>query len=110
MQVDSLSKIVIATRESRLALWQAEHVQALLQQLFARALSPLGGRKAMAIQQFGRRLPAAVFELKADHFPFLRMASYHSGAAGCRRAREQKIIGQGGGGRLDASRLDAKRF
>ena len=26
-----LSNIVIATRESRLALWQAEHVQALLQ-------------------------------------------------------------------------------
>jgi hydroxymethylbilane synthase len=27
-----LSKIVIATRESRLALWQAEHVKALLEQ------------------------------------------------------------------------------
>ena len=29
----ALSNIVIATRESRLALWQAEHVQALLQAL-----------------------------------------------------------------------------
>ncbi len=64
----------------------------------------------MAIQQFGRRLPAAVFGLDADHFPILRMGGYHGGAACDRRAREQKIIGQGGGGRLDASRLDAKRF
>jgi hydroxymethylbilane synthase len=31
-QVTTLSKLVIATRESRLALWQAEHVKALLEQ------------------------------------------------------------------------------
>ena len=31
-QVTRLSKLVIATRESRLALWQAEHVKALLEQ------------------------------------------------------------------------------
>ncbi|MDB5873093.1 MAG: Porphobilinogen deaminase, partial [Ramlibacter sp.] len=31
-QVSNLSKLVIATRESRLALWQAEHVKALLEE------------------------------------------------------------------------------
>jgi len=55
-----LSNIVIATRESRLALWQAEHVQALLQekghtvsllgltttgdQILDRSLSKVGGK------------------------------------------------------------------
>ncbi|NBO76917.1 MAG: hydroxymethylbilane synthase [Betaproteobacteria bacterium] len=34
--------IVIATRESRLALWQAEHVQALLQSRFGLSVSLLG--------------------------------------------------------------------
>src|SRR5574343_1143716 len=33
---------VIATRESRLALWQAEHVQALLQSRFGRTVELLG--------------------------------------------------------------------
>ncbi|MFZ3222470.1 MAG: hydroxymethylbilane synthase, partial [Rugosibacter sp.] len=28
------SRLVIATRESRLALWQAEHVRGLLQQIY----------------------------------------------------------------------------
>jgi hydroxymethylbilane synthase len=36
------SKIVIATRESRLALWQAEHVRALLGQRFGMAVELLG--------------------------------------------------------------------
>ena len=31
MSVNAPPRIVIATRESRLALWQAEHVKALLQ-------------------------------------------------------------------------------
>ncbi len=34
--------VVIATRESRLALWQAEHVKALLEQRFGLAVSLLG--------------------------------------------------------------------
>lgn len=34
--------LVIATRESRLAMWQAEHVQALLQQRLGRAVDLLG--------------------------------------------------------------------
>lgn len=48
MTVDSLAPSsterpwVIATRESRLALWQAEHVRALLQQRFARDVTLLG--------------------------------------------------------------------
>ena len=33
---------VIATRESRLALWQAEHVQSLLQARFGRTVTLLG--------------------------------------------------------------------
>src|SRR3990167_8621003 len=38
----SSSPWVIATRESRLALWQAEHVQSLLQARFGRAVTLLG--------------------------------------------------------------------
>lgn len=37
-----LGPVVIATRESRLALWQAEHVQALLHQRFGLSVSLLG--------------------------------------------------------------------
>jgi hydroxymethylbilane synthase len=55
-----MSKLIIATRESRLALWQAEHIQARLRQLghqvevlgmttlgdqiLDRALSQIGGK------------------------------------------------------------------
>ncbi|MEK0418215.1 MAG: porphobilinogen deaminase HemC, partial [Pseudomonadota bacterium] len=36
------TQVVIATRESRLALWQAEHVRDLLQQRFGHRVSLLG--------------------------------------------------------------------
>jgi hydroxymethylbilane synthase len=42
MTATSLSPWVIATRESRLALWQAEHVRDLLQSRFARPVELLG--------------------------------------------------------------------
>src|SRR6478672_6944581 len=77
MQVDSLSKIVIATRESRLALWQAEHVQAQLaaqghevellgmttrgDQILDRTLSKVGGKGL-----FVKELETALEEGKAD--------------------------------------------
>ena len=35
-------KTIIATRESRLALWQAEHVRDLLQSQFGREVELLG--------------------------------------------------------------------
>ena len=38
----SLAPLLIATRESRLALWQAEHVRALLQQRLGQAVELLG--------------------------------------------------------------------
>ncbi|AKJ31106.1 hydroxymethylbilane synthase [Caldimonas brevitalea] len=42
MTTDTTPRWVIATRESRLALWQAHHVQALLQQRFAARVELLG--------------------------------------------------------------------
>jgi len=72
-----LSNIVIATRESRLALWQAEHVQALLQerghtvgllgmttrgdQILDRTLSKVGGKGL-----FVKELELALEEGRAD--------------------------------------------
>jgi len=79
-----LSKIVIATRESRLALWQAEHVQSLLaerghqvtllgmttrgDQILDRSLSKVGGKglfvKELEIALEERRADLAVHSLK----------------------------------------------
>ena len=72
-----MSKLVIATRESRLALWQAEHVQALLQarghqvgllgmttrgdQILDRTLSKVGGKGL-----FVKELEVALEEGRAD--------------------------------------------
>lgn len=72
-----MSNIVIATRESRLALWQAEHVQALLQdrghqvallgmttrgdQILDRTLSKVGGKGL-----FVKELELALDEGRAD--------------------------------------------
>jgi hydroxymethylbilane synthase len=73
----ALSNIVIATRESRLALWQAEHVRALLQerghavdllgmttrgdQILDRTLSKVGGKGL-----FVKELETALEEGRAD--------------------------------------------
>ena len=70
--------LTIATRESRLALWQAEHVRALLQaqghqvtllgmttqgdQILDRALSKVGGKGL-----FVKELEVALEEGRADH-------------------------------------------
>jgi hydroxymethylbilane synthase len=76
-RVTNLSKLVIATRESRLALWQAEHVQSLLQarghqvgllgmttrgdQILDRSLSKVGGKGL-----FVKELEVAIEEGRAD--------------------------------------------
>ena len=77
-------RLVIATRESRLALWQARHVQALLQarfgpigvtvellgmttrgdQILDRTLSKVGGKGL-----FVKELEVAMAEGRADHRP-----------------------------------------
>jgi len=79
-----LSNIVIATRESRLAMWQAEHVKALLQerghavallgmttrgdQILDRSLSKVGGKglfvKELELALEERRADIAVHSLK----------------------------------------------
>lgn len=76
-QSTTLSKLVIATRESRLALWQAEHVKALLEarghtvtllgmttrgdQILDRSLSKVGGKGL-----FVKELEVALEESRAD--------------------------------------------
>ena len=77
MSVNAPARIVIATRESRLALWQAEHVKALLQsrgaqvtllgmttqgdQILDRTLSKVGGKGL-----FVKELEVALEEGRAD--------------------------------------------
>ena len=64
-----MSKLVIATRESRLALWQAEHVKALLEQR-GHEVSLLGmttkGDQILAIPTLVRKLPVPVRKIIGD--------------------------------------------
>ena len=55
-EITSPERIVIATRESRLALWQAEHVQSLLQRLYPASRIELFGMTTRGDQILDRPL------------------------------------------------------
>ena len=56
MSIDNPERIVIATRESRLALWQAEHVRDLLQRLYPASRVELRGMTTRGDQILDRPL------------------------------------------------------
>ena len=71
MKVSVPSRIVIASRESRLAMWQAEHVQARLAALYPEcSIDILGmttrGDQILAIPTLVRRLPEPVRQIIGD--------------------------------------------